>query len=433
MNIYQIYQSKKGTTADALAMVRSGDVIVLGGVANCPQEFGKALHTQSDRLEGVRVFKDRDNPFPFVEMPGMAGHINSYSFFFSNNMIIGNALGNSSYVPSDLWNYVRFLTECNKISIVALAVSPMDGNGNFAVGLSNMWEGDVLEAVRGSDTRIILEVNPRLPYVTGAPLVHVSEVSLITEVDYKPVTFPLFTAGGDEYKVAENVRSLMRDGDCVQFGIGSLPDSIAAKCMDLKDLGLHTEMLTTALGEMIRRGVITGERKNFNKGEHIFTFAGGDEALFRTVAENPACRIVPASYGVNPFMIMQNDNMVSVNTLIEMDLTGQICSETIGTKQYSGSGGAFDYALGALMSKGGRGIMAFTSRTAKGYSKIKATLTPGAAVTVGRNYADYIVTEYGIAHLRGRTVRERAMSLISIAHPDFREELRDQARKNLWI
>lgn len=433
MDFTQIYQSKKGTLNDALALIRSGDTIVLGGDCNCPQEFGKALHTQADRLQNVTVFKDHTNQFPFADMPGIAGHIDSIGFFYGKDLIKGNAAGSASYFPSDLWNYCRFLTHDRKIDVFVLAVSPMDENGDFAVGLCDMWEGDLLDAVRGTDTRIILEVNPNLPRVTGAPLVNISEAAIVLEVDYKPGTVPVFTPSEDEIKVAENVRSLMRDGDCVQFGIGSLPDAIAAKCMDLKDLGLHTEMITTALGEMIRRGVITGERKNINKGEHIFTFAGGDEALYRTVAENPACRIVPASYGINPFTIMQNDNMVSVNTLIEMDLTGQVCSETIGTKQYSGSGGAFDYALGALASKGGRGIMAFTSRTAKGYSKIKATLAPGAAVTVGRNYVDYIVTEYGIAQMRGKTVKERALGLIGIAHPDFREELRKQAKENMWI
>ena len=433
MDYMSLYQSKMGTTADALAMVRSGDTIVLGGVGNCPQEFGKALHTQAERLQDVVVFKDRDNPFPFSSLSGMDGHINTCGFFFSRDLMAGYELGNVSLFPSDLWNFARFMTQSRKIDILALAVAPMDENGNFAIGLSNMWEGDVLDAVRGTDSRIILEVNPNLPYVTGAPMINISEATLITEVDYKPVTFPVFNAGETDLKVAENVRSLMRDGDCVQFGIGSLPDAIAAKCMDLKDLGLHTEMITTALGEMIRRGVITGERKNFHKGEHLYTFAGGDEALLQTVAENPSCRIVPASYGINPVNIMKNDNMVSVNTLIEIDLTGQICSETIGTKQFSGSGGAFDYALGAMMSKGGRGIMAFASRTPKGYSKIKVTLAPGAAVTVGRNYADYIVTEYGIAQLRGKSVRERAEALISIAHPDVREELRAEARKNLWI
>ena len=179
-------------------------------------------------------------------------------------------------------------------------------------------------------------------------------------------------------------------------------------------------MITTSMGEMIRRGIITGERKNYYKGVHVCSFAGGDRALYETMRDTPNLRIVPGSYGVDPMTIMQNDNMVSINTILEMDLTGQVCSESIGPRQHSGSGGGFCFAYGALRSKGGRGILAFASRSKKGMPKIKPILTPGAVVTIPRNYVDYIVTEYGVAHLRGCNVKERCEQLISIAHPDDR-------------
>ncbi|MBP5169162.1 MAG: hypothetical protein ILP14_08155, partial [Oscillospiraceae bacterium] len=218
-----------------------------------------------------------------------------------------------------------------------------------------------------------------------------------------------------------------------QFGIGALPNAIAQLCMDLNDLGMHTEMLTSSMARMVREGVITGKKKKFLPGEHVFTFAGGDEALFETLKGNKRFRITPGSWGCDPFVIAQNDNMVSVNTCVEMDLMGQIASEAIGTRQFSGSGGAFCFTYGALRSKGGRAIMAFSSKSAKGFSKIRATLGAGSAVTIPRNYADYIVTEYGIAHLRGRTIRERANALIAVAHPDCREELATEAKKLMWI
>ena len=173
--------------------------------------------------------------------------------------------------------------------------------------------------------------------------------------------------------------------------------------------------------------MVTGARKNINTGLHIGSFAGGSSHLYEVMSANPAFRIMPGSYAVDPMVIMQNDNLVSINTLVEMDLTGQVCSESIGPRQLSGSGGAFAFAYGAFRSKGGRGILAFPSRTAKGQSKIRPMLAQGAVVTVPRNYVDYIVTEYGVAPMRGRTVRERAENLIAIAHPDVREELRFEA------
>ena len=433
MDYRKVYQKKLKKMEDALQLICSGDTVILGGACNAPSEFGKKLHTQAERLRGVTVHKDHDHYYDFVRQAGMAEHIRTSGFFFSKDLMEGMSFGNTSFYPTDLCNYASFIRHKGELDVFVVAATTMDEQGNFQIGLCNMWEGDTLEYALECGAKIIVEVNPNLPRVTGGTLINVVNVTCCVEVDTPLPQIPVAVPDDDELKVAQNVRSLMKDGDCVQFGIGSLPDAIAAQCMDLRDLGLHTEMLTTALGKMIREGVITGERKNINRGEHLFTFAMGDEALYRTLEQNSACRNVKGSYGVNPMVICKNDNMVSVNTLIEMDLTGQICSESIGTKQYSGSGGGFDFAYGAMMSKGGRGIMAFTSKTKKGYSKIKPILTPGAVITVPRNYADYNVTEYGIAPMRGRTVRERVNNLIAVAHPDVREELRAAARKLLYI
>ena len=183
------------------------------------------------------------------------------------------------------------------------------------------------------------------------------------------------------------------------------------------------------MADLIEAGNVTGRKKNLNRGKHLATFCIGDQHLFETVSNDPNCCLVPCSYGNDPFVISQNDHMISVNTAMEIDITGQICSESIGPKQFSGTGGAADYAYGAMHSRGGRGIVAFAS-TAKGgtISKIKSILTPGAAVSISRNLADTVVTEYGVAELRGRTIRERADALIAIAHPDFRAQLRKEAR-----
>ena len=261
----------------------------------------------------------------------------------------------------------------------------------------------------------------------------INDVTCLYEVDEPLTEIPAMQASEVEDTIGGLVSELVHDGDTIQLGIGSLPDAVAHHLMDKHDLGLHTEMFTSSMGEMIRRGIITGERKNYYKGVHVGSFAGGDRALYDTMAATPTLRIVPGSYGVNPMTIMQNDNMVSINTILEMDLTGQVCSESIGPRQHSGSGGGFCFAYGALHSKGGRGILAFASRSKKGMPKIKPMLTQGAVVTIPRNYVDYIVTEYGVVQLRGCNVKERTEKLISIAHPEDRAELRREAEKLFYI
>lgn len=248
------------------------------------------------------------------------------------------------------------------------------------------------------------------------------------------MTIPNPEIGPLERKIGGYVADLVADGDCIQLGIGALPNAVGEALMDKRDLGLHTEMFTDIMGRMIQRGVITGARKNVHPGKHVGTFALGSQELYQTLSQDPNVMMVSAAYGNDPFHIAQNDNMVSINTTLEMDLTGQACSESIGSIQYSGTGGATDYAYGATHSRGGRSILALASTAKKGLiSKIKPQLTPGAVVSISRNLVDYVVTEYGVARLRGRSVRDRARALIGIAHPDFRPGLTAQAQKLLLI
>ena len=233
-----------------------------------------------------------------------------------------------------------------------------------------------------------------------------------------------------QQKIAQNVASLIRDGDTIQLGIGGLPNAMADALMDKKDLGVHTEMFSDAMGKLMEAGVINNYRKNMHPGQSICAFAWGSKDFCKYIDRNPLIRVLPVSYVNDPFVIAQNDHMVSVNSALQMDLTGQVCSESLGFQQFSGTGGAFDFAYGAFHSKGGRGILALAS-TAKGgtVSRIQPGLTPGSVVSISRNIVDYVVTEYGIAHLRGKTVRQRRDALIAIAHPDFRQQLREEADK----
>jgi acyl-CoA hydrolase len=256
---------------------------------------------------------------------------------------------------------------------------------------------------------------------------------MLYEVNEPLFTLPEFVSTEKDEKIGSYIASLIHDGDCIQFGLGGLPNALARHLMDKNDLGMHSEMFCSSMARLIEAGIITGKVKTLNRGEHIATFILGDENLYRVASEDKNFRLVPCSYGNDPKVIAQNDNMVSVNTLLEIDLTGQINSESIGPLQWSGTGGADDYAIGALHSKGGRGIFAFESTTRKGISKIKSTLAPGSVVSISRNHVDILVTEYGYVSLRGKTVPQRVEAIISIAHPDFRAELRTEAKKLKYI
>jgi acyl-CoA hydrolase len=429
-----LYEQKKGTLQDALDLIRSNDNVCFAGDCNEPHVFARSLHTIAPRVENVAVIKSRVGSFPFVTEPGMNGHINTGGFFYGTGWGEGHRNLNCSLIVTDLPDYANFVAGHRPCNVFVASVTPMDEKGNFQVGLCMMWEAESYASVLAQpDHRVILEVNPNQVRVKGGLEINIKDVTTLYEVDEPIPEIGAMQATDVEDTIGANVAALVKDGDTIQLGIGSLPDAVAHHLMDKKDLGLHTEMFTSSMGEMIRKGVLTGERKNYYKGVHIGSFAGGDRALYETMSNTPNLRIVPASYGVNPMTIMQNDNMVSINTILEMDLTGQVCSESIGPRQFSGSGGGFCFAYGALHSKGGRGILAFASRSKKGMPKIKATLTPGAAVTIPRNYVDYIVTEYGVAALRGRSVKERVEALVSIAHPDDREDLLKQARELFYI
>lgn len=429
MDHQALYNRKKASVEDFYRAIRSGDVIVAPADCGEPRRFFENLHSIAPRLKDVTVVKGANNMYDFIAAPGMAGHFETVGYYHGPAHRKGDPFGNVSYVACDIPDFEPFFGSVHPCSVFVAAVSPMNEEGKFCIGLSRQWG---LEFIKTAD-RVFLEVNPQLPWVEGGMTISIEDVTALTEVDYPLWDVPTIHSSEAELAVARNCRELLRDGDCIQLGIGGLPNAIAQQMYDLKDLGIHTEMMTATMGEMIRRGIVTGERKNFHKGEHIACFAGGDRALYDTMATNPQVRMLPGTWVVDPMIIKQNDNMVSINTCIEMDLTGQITAESVGARQFSGSGGAFDFAYGALHSKGGRGIYAFTSLSKKGQSRINAILTPGAQVTIPRNYADYIVTEYGIAPLRGRSVRERTRNLIAIAHPDVREELTRQAKELNYI
>ena len=425
----RLYNEKKGTVEDCLKAIHSYSRVCFAGDGNQPNVILSNLHKIAPYVKEVHCIKGHAGDFQCVTDPAMNGHISFTTFLYGRELMVGQTQRNVSFVPADICDYGIFMAEYRPRNTFVACVSPMDDHGYFQLGLTNMWES---ASFKTCDT-IILEVNPQMPRVRGGLRVNIRDVTVLTEVDYPPLVVADAETTEIEEKIGENVAELVHDGDCIQLGIGSMPNAVGHHLMDKKDLGIHSEMFTNLMGTMVEKGVITGAKKNLNPGKHIFCFAGGTNHLFDMLHENPDCIIRPASYVTDPMVIKQNDNMVSINAIMEIDLTGQVCSETIGTRQYSGPGGAFDFAYGAAHSKGGRSILIMHSTTNKGASKIKPILTPGAVVTIPRPYVDIVVTEYGIAHMRGQTVENRVKNLISIAHPDYREELTREARKLFYI
>ena len=420
-----------GTVEDALKLIRSGDVIATPCYANEPSVFLSRLHSVAETLEGVRLWSTNPvYPYPVMTDPALNGHIDILSIFYGAPSRSGHPLKRISLAPTNLSASGPVQVHTARPTVFVAAVTPADADGNVHLSVDLQYSLDFLEAA----DRIIFEINPRIPLTFGETAVPLTAADLVYEAE-TPLTYaPEIRSTATEEAIADYVVSLVNDGDCIQIGIGGTPNAVGHALAQKHDLGVHTEMITSSLGELIREGVITNRKKNFCPGKTVGAFAWGDQALYDLMDRNSNFLLKRSSWVNDPFVIAQNDNMVSINTALQIDLTGQVCSESIGPRQYSGSGGAFDFAYGAYRSRGGRSIIAVNS-TAKGgsISRIQASLTTGAIVTISRNVVDYVVTEYGIAKLRDRTIRQRVENLIAVAHPDFRAQLREEAEKNmLW-
>jgi acyl-CoA hydrolase len=431
MTNQELYQKKLCAIEDVLSSIQDGDVICGGGEMCEPVTFYNNFHrvaAQRTRLELIKGKRGSGYMYPFMQMPELKGRLEMICHLYDGALRQCHSLGIASHLPSNLHDMLRRRTNYKPVihKFIAMATA-MDKDGNFTVSGSGMWEE---EAYLHAES-VILEVNPNLPKFQGCLTIPLERVDKILEVDYPATTYDVRSTPSElDLKIGSYVADFVHDGDCIQLGLGGMPDAVGNSFFDKKDLGLHTELFTPVMGDLIQAGVITGARKNIDRGKHVGNFVLGDEKLYNILTNDPNVLFRQASYTNDPFVISQIDNMVSINTAMEIDLTGQICSESIGPNQYSGTGGAFDFAFGAQHSKGGRGIMAIRSTAKHGeLSKIKSVLTPGAVVSVSRNVADIIVTEYGVAYMRGRTVKERAQQLINIAHPKFRDQLRYEARE----
>lgn len=427
------------TVEEALNLVKEGDHIVAGMAASEGREFFLNLHKVSERLQHITV----DNCLPtakydFVLNEAYKDHFTVNSWFFSGDIRHAFSHGNIAFIPNQLHFAGLRRMDHIKPNIFVGNCTPPDKHGFVSLSLSNVYEKEMLMAA----DIVILEANPNFPKTWGDLEVHESDVDYFIRVDYMPPVLPDTEPNEKDSAIGNHIAAYINDGDTIQLGIGGIPNAVALALMDKKDLGVHTEMLTTGFMKLFKAGAISNKKKTLHPGKMVAAFALGTQELYDFIDNNPGVLILNGNYVNDPYIIGLNDNQVSINTTIEVDLTGQCASESIGTVQFSGTGGQTDTATGAQRAKNGRSFIALYSTTKvrnkntgerEEISKIVPTLKPGAAVSLSRNDVDYIVTEYGAVRLRGTSIKERVELLISIAHPKFRDELRKSAKEIGYI
>lgn len=418
----------------ALKLVKDNDIIVTGLGAAEGKAFLTELHTLHGKVKNVTVTNCLPmGDYQFFTNPEYKDTFYLDGWFYSPAMRKAHVNGNISFIPNHLHLAAVKRLDHTHTNIYIGAASMPDEHGYVSLSTSNTYEKRMLE---DADT-VILEINPNYPRTFGDVQVHVNDVDYFIQTDYAVPELPDVPCNEKDLIIGKQIAALINDGDCIQLGIGGIPNAVAESLMDKKDLGIHTEMLTTNMAKLAKAGVVTGKNKQLHKGKMVGAFAMGSKELYDYINNNPAVEILDGAYVNDPYVIAQNDNQISINTTLEVDLTGQCCSESLGSKQFSGSGGQVDTAVGAQMSKNGKSIIALYSTAMvtnkqtgekEEISKIVAQLKPGAAVTLSRNDIHYLCTEYGMVNLRGTNLRERVELIISVAHPKFRDELRQQAK-----
>lgn len=425
--------AKYVTTAEALALVQSGDYIVTGLGSAEARDFMTNLHTIADRVKGVIVSNCLPmGNYEFMVNPAYKNSFTTESWFYTPALRKAQPNGNVSFIPNHLHLAATKRIFYRTPDIYVGIASMPDKHGYVSLSLSNTYEMKMIKSAK----TVILEVNPNAPRTFGDVQLHVDDVDYLVKADYPMPEIVDAEPNEKDLAIGKIIAEMINDGDCIQLGIGGIPNAVAASLMGKKNLGVHTEMLTGGMVKLAKAGVITGKCKQTFNGKMVAAFAMGTKELYDFIDDNPAVAILDGGYVNDPYVIAQNDNQVSINTTIEVDITGQCCSESIGSRQFSGTGGQSDTAVGAQKSKNGKSIIALystamvknpTTGEREETSKIVCQLKPGAAVSLSRNDVDWLVTEYGAVNLRGTGLAERARRIISVAHPNFREQLIKEA------
>ncbi|HEX6504470.1 MAG TPA: acetyl-CoA hydrolase/transferase C-terminal domain-containing protein [Terriglobales bacterium] len=425
------YKKKLRTPDEALRCVQSGmRVYIQPGCAE-PETLVEALMKRGPFVHEVEIVHMMTMGCAPYVAPEMAGHFRHNAVFIGANVRDAINDGRADYTPIYL-SEIEGLFESGAmpIDVALIQVSPPDAHGfcSFGVGIDT-----TLTAARCA-RYVIAQVNDQMPRTYGDSFIHVSDVDAVVECSRALCAIKKPEITDLQVAIAKNVAGLIEDGSVLQTGIGGIPDAVLPFLMDRKDLGAHSELVSDGVMPLIEAGVLTGARKNFKPRKVIAGFVLGTKTMFDFVNDNPIFEFHPTAYTNDPVFIARNDNMVAINSALQVDLTGQVCSDSIGNRFYSGIGGQVDFLRGASRSKGGKPIIAISSTAKNGtISRIAPTLDTGAGVVTSRGLVRYVVTEYGVAYLHGKCIRERAKALIEIAHPKFRDELYAYCEKTKWL
>ena len=420
------------TIDEAFSLLKSNAMVVTAMAAAEPFLFWNNLHERLRPLNNVKVFcANPSRPWPVIADDLMRDHVEFVVMFMTGAIRRLQGRGFVHYIPQHLSRWSQTLqARKGGVDVFWGTCSLPDSRGFVSLGTSNCYESEILRTAK----HVVLEVNPNMPPTHGGTDVSLDEVDIFLKSDQALPEIASAPFGKVEETIAAYIVDLIPDGATLQLGIGGIPNAVGQGLKGKKDLGVHTEMINDAFMELYLSGVITGRAKSIWPRKIVGAFAYGSAALYEFIRENPVVELHPASVVNDPYRIGRNYKMISLNTAVEIDLTGQVCSESVGHAELSGVGGAADTHLGAQRSNGGRGIIAIPATMKNGAgSKIVSTLQPGAKVSISRNDIDTVVTEYGVAVLKGKTVPERIREMVRVAHPDFRESLTAEAKRLLYI
>lgn len=426
----QRYQEKIRTAEEAIAIVGPGQRVYIGSNAGEPQTLVDALAVRDDLLDTEIIHILTLGLAPYAQ-PRLDRRFRHNAYFIGANVRNAVQEGRADYTPIFLSEIsALFRTGRVPIDIALISVSPPDAHGYCSYGVSC----DIGKAAAETAKFVIAEVNEQMPRVLGDCFIHMRDIDLIVPSDRPILEAPQAKLDETSRRIGRHIANLIENGSTLQLGIGAIPDAVLHFLGDFKDLGIHTEMFSDGVIPLIEKGVITGAGKTLHKGKLVLTFCMGTQRLYDFIHNNPSVECHPAEYTNDPFIIAQNEKMISINSAIEVDLTGQVCADSLGMLFYSGIGGQVDFVRGAARSKGGKPIIALPSTTADGLiSRIVPTLKPGAGVVTSRGDVHYVVTEHGVAYLHGKSIRERALALIQIAEPLFRPWLLAEAKQRRLI
>jgi len=429
MNWRQAYREKLRSAEDAVALIPDHSLIVQGMCVGEPPALLEAIAERARQGDLTDVRMTALLPMAHskrtILSDDLRDRIHWESLFASASDRGLLQAGGAVYTPAYFHQIPRLVEEFMDVDVAIVTVSPIDERGYMSLGVSV----DINQSAVKRARIILAEVNPQMPRVHGGAWVHISDVTAVVENDTPLLELPLPPEREEDHEIGRIIAEMIPDGACIQLGIGGMPNAVAKNLMGHRDLGIHTEMFVEAMVDLVETGVANGSRKTFHPGKAIYSFAAGTRRMYEFLDDHPDIEGHPVSYTNFPPNIARNANMVSVNSTLEVDLTGQCCSESIGTAQFSGTGGQHDFARGAFDAPGGKSVIAFYSTAKSGtMSRVVPTLTPGAVVTTPRTEVHWIVSEYGAVCLKGKSTRERAKAMIGLAHPKFREGLTAAAR-----